>query len=338
VKHHSHSSASSAPAIMKDPVSWRYPAIAPRVTGMLRVSPVHEIYYEESGNPDGIPVVFVHGGPGGGTEPKHRQFFDPRLYRIVLFDQRGCGKSRPYAELEGNTTWDLVADMEKLREHLGVEKWTVFGGSWGSTLSLAYAETHPTRVRALILRGIFLVRESEIKWFYQYGASEVYPDAWEPYEQHIPAAERGDYVTAYHKRLTSPDPAVRRAAARIWSTWEGATSKLIPDMSVIEHFGDEDFALAFARIECHYFFNKGFFRTDGQLLKDVDKIRHIPAVIVQGRYDMCCPVRSAWDLHKAWPEAEFVLVPDAGHAQSEPGICRALVATADRFAASLGKS
>ncbi len=316
-------------AIQQDPVTWRFPPIEPHRTGMLRVSDIHEIWWEESGNPAGQPVVFVHGGPGGGTEPKHRQFFDPRRFRIILFDQRGCGKSKPHAELRENTTWDLVSDMEKLREFLGVKKWMVFGGSWGSTLSLAYAQTHPERVAALVLRGIFLVREKEIKWFYQYGASEIFPDAWAPYESHIPANERHDFVTAYHKRLTSPDPKVRVAAAKIWSTWEGSTSKLIPEAAVIDHFGEDEFALAFARIECHYFINKGFFKTDGQLLKDVDKIRHIPAVIVQGRYDVCCPMRSAWDLHQAWPEAAFVVAPDAGHAQSEPSICRALVSWAN---------
>lgn len=307
--------------------------IAPTLaTHRLRVSELHELHVEEAGNPDGQPAVFVHGGPGGGCEPWHRQFFKPERYRIVLIDQRGCGRSTPHAELRENTTWDLVADMERVREHLGIERWVVFGGSWGSTLSLAYAQTHPDRVRALILRGIFMLRPEELHWFYQEGASWIYPDAWEAYLAPIPAAERDDLLAAYYRRLTSDDEAVRLQAARAWSIWEGSTSKLLPDSDVMAHFGDPYFAEAFARIECHYFTHGGFFDTPDQLLRDIDRIRDIPAVIVQGRYDVVCPARSAWDLHRAWPEADFQIIPDAGHAASEPGIRAALVAATERFA------
>ncbi|MBI1859387.1 MAG: prolyl aminopeptidase [Deltaproteobacteria bacterium] len=316
----------------RDPFTWRYPAVEPFNSGFLTVSNLHTVYYEESGNPKGRPIVFVHGGPGGGTEPKHRQFFSPDLYRIILFDQRGCGKSTPFASLEENTTWDLVSDMEKIRTHLGLEKWHVFGGSWGSTLSLAYAQKHSERVSALILRGIFLLRKREIDWFYQDGASRIFPDAWEPYEKAIPLKERNDYLTAYHKRLTSSDEKVRAEACKAWSVWEGSVSKLYPDASFIDHYSQPDFALAFARIECHYFVNKGFLKSDDQLLQDVSKIRHVPGVIVQGRYDVVCPMDSAWALHRAWPEAELVTVWDAGHAAGEPSLCRALIAATDRFA------
>ncbi len=316
----------------RDPFTWRYPEIEPHFQSMLNVSKTHSLYYEESGNPRGKPIVFVHGGPGGGTEPKHRQFFNPEQYRIILFDQRGCGKSTPFASLEENTTWDLVSDMERIREQLKIERWHVFGGSWGSTLALAYAEKHPDRVSALILRGIFLLRKREIDWFYQDGASRIFPDAWEAYEAAIPEAERSDYLAAYHKRLTSPDEKIRLAACRAWSVWEGSVSKLYPDASFIDHFSQPDFALAFARIECHYFVNKGFLDTDDQLLRDVGKIRHIPGSIIQGRYDVVCPMDSAWALHRAWPEAEFVCVWDSGHAAGEPSLCRALVAATDRFA------
>ena len=309
-----------------------YPSIEPYRMQHLQVSALHSIYVEESGNPQGTPVVFVHGGPGGGTEPWHRQFFDPQRYRIVLFDQRGCGRSTPHAELRENTTWDLVADMETIRQTLGIERWVVFGGSWGSTLALAYAQTHPQACRALVLRGIFLLRRAEIDWFYQQGCNWIYPDAWETYEHAIPPDERGDYLAAYHRRLTSDDPAVRSAAARAWSIWEGSTSKLFPNADMITRFGEGHFADAFARIECHYFVNKGFFERDDQLLAHIERIRHIPAVIVQGRYDVVCPMRSAWDLHRAWPEADFHVVGDAGHAASEPGILSALIAATDRFA------
>ena len=309
-----------------------YPSQAPYKTYRLRVSELHELYVEESGNPQGKPIVFVHGGPGGGTEPWQRTFFNPEKYRIVLFDQRGCGKSTPHAELRDNTTWDLVADMEKIRELLGIDQWVVFGGSWGSTLALAYAETHPERCKAIVLRGIFLIRPEEIRWFYQEGCSWIYPDAWEHYVNAIPEAERGDFVQAYYKRLTSADPAVRKAAAKAWSIWEGSTSKLLPSEDMIARFGGDEFADAFARIECHYFVNNGFFRPN-QLLEDVKKIRHIPGVIVQGRYDVVCPMKSAWDLHRAWPEAELHVIADAGHAASETGIMSKLVEATDRFAA-----
>jgi proline iminopeptidase len=309
-----------------------YPEIEPFRTGRLRVSELHEIHFEESGNPNGRPVVFVHGGPGGGTEPKMRRYFDPTKYRIVLFDQRGCGKSTPHAELRENTTWDLVADMERLRTELGIDKWMVFGGSWGSTLGLAYAETHPERVTALVLRGIFLVRKQEIDWFYQRGANALFPDAWEEYLAPIPESERDDLVAAYHKRLTSEDATVRQEAARAWSVWEGSTSRLFVDQDLIKRTAGDAFSLAFARIECHYFVHKAFLRNDQQLLEDVGKIRHIPAVIVQGRYDVVCPVESAWALHRAWPEATLEIIPDAGHSANEPGIADALVRATDRFA------
>jgi proline iminopeptidase len=316
---------------IKDPVTWLYPPTEPYQTDRLRVSPVHELYFEESGNPAGKPVVFLHGGPGG-SDPKQRRFFHPEKYRVVCFDQRGCGKSTPYASLEDNTTWDLVADIEKLRAHLGIERWQVFGGSWGSTLALAYAETHPERVTELILRGIFLLRRQEIEWFYLRGASILYPDAWEPYLAHIPEAERGDLLTAYHRRLTSEDATVRLAAAKIWSGWEGATSKLLPDASITGHYEEDEFALAFARIEAHYFVHRGFFESDDQLLLNVGRIRAIPGVIVQGRYDVVCPIESAWALHRAWPEADLVITPDSGHSAFDPPNTRALVAAADKFA------
>ncbi|MBK9375605.1 MAG: prolyl aminopeptidase [Holophagales bacterium] len=317
---------------VKDPINWLYPEIEPYRTGRLRVSDVHELHFEECGNPAGKPVVFLHGGPGGGTDGKMRRFFHPEKYRIVLFDQRGSGKSTPHASLEANTTWDLVEDTEKVREHLGIAKWQVFGGSWGSTLALAYAERHPDRVTELVLRGIFLLRRKEIEWFYQEGASILFPDAWEPYLAHIPESERGDMVAAYHRRLTSDDPGVRLAAAKIWSGWEGATSKLLPDAAFTGHYEEDEFALAFARIEAHYFQNRGFFEVDDQLLRDVGRIRHIPAVIVQGRYDVVCPIFSAWALHRAWPEADFIVTPDSGHSAFEAPNSRALVAATDRFA------
>ncbi len=308
-----------------------YPPIEAYDQGLLPVSAVHTLYYEQSGNPAGQPVVFLHGGPGGGTTPDYRRFFDPRAYRIVLFDQRGSGKSTPHASLEDNTTWHLVADTERLREHLGIERWHVFGGSWGSTLALAYAETHPERVRSLVLRGIFLCRPQEISWFYQAGASALFPDVWEQYLAAIPAAERGDLLRAYHRRLTSDDAPTRLAAARAWSIWEGSTSKLFPDPSFIEHYAEDEFALAFARIECHYFINNAFFETDNWLIEHVGAIRHIPCVIVQGRYDVVCPLVSAWALHRAWPEADFQIIADAGHSALEPGIRSALVAATDRI-------
>ena len=310
-----------------------YPDVEPFNTGRLKVSPVHDLYYEESGNPKGKPVVFLHGGPGGGTEQKHRRYFDPATYRIVLFDQRGCGRSTPFASLEDNTTWDLVTDIEKLRETLHIDTWQVFGGSWGSTLALAYAETHPDRVSELVLRGIFLLREAEIRFFYQEGTSWIFPDAWEAYRDHIPEAERGDLLRAYYKRLTSDDKAVQSAAAKVWSVWEGRTSCLIPNAELIARTGGDEFALAFARIESHFFVNDGWFTGGRELLdpKNIAKIRRIPGVIVQGRYDVVCPAKSAWDLHRLWPEADLKIIADAGHAASEPGIVHELVSATDRF-------
>jgi proline iminopeptidase len=308
-----------------------YAEIEPYRTGRLKVSSVHELYFEESGNPNGKAVVFLHGGPGGGTEPKHRRYFDPSAYRIVLFDQRGCGRSTPFASLEENTTWDVVRDIETLRSHLGIERWMVFGGSWGSTLALAYAETHPARVSELVLRGIFLLRDEEIRWFYQEGAGWIFPDAWEDYVGHIPEGERGDLLRAYYKRLTSSDPEEQRAAAKVWSVWEGRTSCLVPSPELIARTAGDEFSLAFARIESHYFVNRGWLDGERALLANVDKIRSIPAVIVQGRYDVVCPAKSAWDLHRAWPEADLRLVPDAGHAASEPGTVHELVSATDRF-------
>jgi proline iminopeptidase len=308
-----------------------YPEIEPFDTGYLEAGELHSVYYERCGTEDGIPVVFLHGGPGGGLLSMYRQFFDPEAYHIILFDQRGSGNSKPHAELRENTTWDLISDIEALREKFGIEKWYVFGGSWGSTLSLAYAETHPDRVLGLILRGIFLTRRSELRWFYQYGASEIFPDYWERFRDEIPIEERNDFMTAYYKRLTSEDEAVRLSAARAWSVWEGATSKLFPDKKLMEHWEGEQEALSLARIECHYFMNNSFFPSENYLLENVDKIRHIPTVIVQGRYDVVCPMTSAWDLHKAFPEAELIVVPDAGHSVSEKGITAALIETMDKF-------
>ncbi len=308
-----------------------YPSIEPYEEGMLSVSEIHTIHYEQVGNPNGKPVVFLHGGPGGGIIPDYRRYFDPMAYRIVLFDQRGSGKSTPHASLEENTTWHLVEDIEKLRNHLGIESWQVFGGSWGSTLSLAYAITHPDRVRQLVLRGIFLCRQKEIKWFYQDGASWIFPDVWEQFVNVIPKAERGDMVTAYYRRLTSEDPEVRLQAARAWSIWEGSTSKLFQDEHLIEEFSDAEFATAFARIECHYFMHNAFFETENFLIENVGRIRHIPAVIVQGRYDVVCPITSAWELHRAWPEADLEIISDAGHSASEPGTINALVLATDKF-------
>jgi len=311
-----------------------YPPIKPYNSGLLRVSPVHELYYEESGNPKGKPVVFLHGGPGGGTDAKMRRFFNPKKYRIVLFDQRGSGKSKPAANLVDNTTWHLVADIEAIREKLGIERWQVFGGSWGSTLALAYAQKHPERCTELVLRGIFLVRRSELEWFYQNpeGAAQLFPDLWEEYLKPLSAAERADCMQSYYKRLTSDNRATLLEAARAWSIWESALSYMHMNKDYVKRAADADFAAAFARIECHYFVNGGFLERETQLLDDVPKIRHIPAVIIQGRFDVVCPVRSAWALHKAWPEADLRIVPDAGHSAFEPGIARELVRATDRFA------
>jgi proline iminopeptidase len=316
--------------------SGLYPPIRPFNRGYLRVSDVHELYFEECGNPHGKPAVFLHGGPGGGTDAKMRRFFDPRRYRVVLFDQRGCGKSRPTASLVDNTTWHLVEDIERLRAYLGIERWLVFGGSWGATLALAYAETHPERVTELVLRGIFLLRRWELEWFYQNpgGAGALYPDLWECYVEPIPPPERTDLIGAYYRRLTGDDPGELKRAAQAWSMWEGATSYLRLNPSYVAKFRADEYAAAFARIECHYFVNHGFLRAEDQLLADVGRIRKIPAVIVQGRYDVVCPMRSAWDLHRAWPEAELRIVADAGHSAFESGITRELVAATRRMARS----
>lgn len=312
----------------------QYPPIEPFDSAYLAVGDGHEVYYEQSGNPTGKPALFVHGGPGGGGDVNARRFFDPDGYRIVVFDQRGSGRSRPHASLEANTTWHLVADIERLRHRLGIDRWLVFGGSWGSTLSLAYAQSHPQAVSELVLRGIFLLRQLELTWFYQFGASLLFPEQWQKYVAPIPLQERGDLLAAFHRRLLGHDPEVRLAAARAWSQWEGATSSLLPNPKREDQFGAEEFALALARIEAHYFVNRGFFSSENQLLDGVDKIRGIPAVIVHGRYDVVCPIDTAFELHRRWPEADFRIVRDAGHSAYEPGITAELVAATDRF---LGK-
>ncbi len=313
-----------------------YPPIEPYDTGVLFAGDGQRIHYEQSGNPDGKPVVYLHGGPGGGTSPWQRRFFDPEKYRIILFDQRGCGRSTPHAsdaaaDLRFNTTWHLVADMELLRKNLGIRQWQVFGGSWGSTLALAYAETHRDAVSELILRGIFTLRRHELEWFYEGGASALFPDLWEEYLAPIPVLERSRLIEAYHRRLSDPDPAVHGPAALAWTRWEAATVTLEPDEKFIGEMTEAAHALAFARIENHYFVHGGWLR-EGQLIEDAPRLAGIPTVIVQGRYDVCTPMMTAWDLHRALPEAEFVVVPDAGHSATEPGIARALRAAADRFA------
>ena len=308
-----------------------YPEIEPYNEFNLKVSELHTIHVEESGNPNGKPVIFLHGGPGGGIEPVYRQYFDPEKWRIIIFDQRGCGRSTPHAELRENTTWDLVEDIEKIRCHLEIEKWVVFGGSWGSTLSLSYSITHPDRCKGLILRGIFMLRKKEIKWFYQEGCSFIYPDEWEKYLTPIPDSERHNMVKAYYKQLTSEDENIRLNAAKSWARWEASTSKLIQNEKSLHHFDDPKVFEAFSRIECHYFINRGFFETDGWLLNNVEKIRHLPAVIVQGRYDVVCPMVSAWELHRAFPEADFEIVQDAGHSMTEPGIRSKLIEMTDKF-------
>ncbi|WP_159501655.1 prolyl aminopeptidase [Microbacterium sp. 18062] len=313
-----------------------YPPIEPYEIGELLVGDGQRVYWEQSGNPDGKPVVFLHGGPGAGTSPWQRRFFDPERYRIVLFDQRGCGRSTPHAsdpvaDLGYNTTWHLVADIELLRRNLGISRWQVFGGSWGSALALAYAQAHPDSVSELVLRGIFTLRRHELEWFYEGGASVIFPDLWEDYLSVIPVLERSRPIEAYHRRLFDPDPDVHRPAALAWTRWEASTLTLRPDPDLVAGMTDADTATAFARIENHYFVNGGWFR-EGQLIDDVDRIRRIPAVIVQGRYDVCTPIMTAWDLHRAWPEADLVVVPDASHSATEPGIASALRAAADRFA------
>jgi len=301
-----------------------YPSLETSKTGMLKVSDLHTVYWEESGKSDGLPVMVLHGGPGGGSQDEYRRYFDPSQYRIIQMDQRGCGKSTPHAELKDNNTQALVGDIEKLRQFLGIDTWFVFGGSWGSTLSLTYAIHHPDRVRALILRGIFMCRRSELLFFYQDGASHIFPDKFHPYREHIPVEERGDMIAAYYKRLTSSDGDVRRGAAREWTLWEMGTSKLIPDTKYIDKADNLDFAAAFARIECHYFQN-GIFLEEGFILKNVDKLNKIPIDIVQGRYDVVCPAKSAWELHQAAPHSNLVIIPDAGHSMGEVGIAQELV-------------
>ena len=315
-----------------------YPEITPRSTGMLDVGDGQLVYWEESGNPDGKPVIFLHGGPGGGTSPQHRRLFDPARYRIVLMDQRGCGLSTPHvssadADLTTNTTWNLVSDLEALRVHLSIDSWQVFGGSWGSTLALAYAQTHPERVTELVLRGIFTLRKAELDWFYEGPASNVYPDLWEAFVAPVPEAERtpGGLIAAYSRLLNDPDPAIHGPAAVAWATWEASGITLLPQPEVVARFADPTYALAFARIENHYFMNEGWF-DEGQLIRDAAKVAHIPTVIVQGRYDMCTPATTAWDLHRALPEADFFMIDDAGHAFDEPGILDALITATDRFA------
>ncbi|MGN6579862.1 MAG: prolyl aminopeptidase [Bordetella sp.] len=310
-----------------------YPPIEPYRTGMLDTGDGHQIYWELCGNPQGKPAVFLHGGPGSGCTPSHRQLFDPARYSVLLFDQRGCGRSRPHASLDNNTTWHLTADMERLRTEVsGVPKWLVFGGSWGSTLALAYAQQHPEQVSELVVRGIFGLRRAELRWFYQEGASWLFPDYWEDYLAPIPAEERGDLIAAYRKRLTGDDPVERLRAAKAWSLWEGRTITLLPSAKHQQSHADDLNALAFARIENHYFVHDGFMECDGQLLRDAHKLHGIPGTIIQGRYDACTPARTAWELHKAWPQAAFHLVPDAGHAFDEPGILARLIEATDTYA------
>lgn len=308
-----------------------YPEIEPYRTGFLEVGDGHTLYWEECGNPEGKPILFIHGGPGIGTEPNHRRFFDPQKYRIILFDQRGCGKSLPFSSLEHNTTWDLVRDIELLREHVKVENWLVFGGSWGSTLGLCYAIKHPEKVNGLILRGIYLCRSKEIQWYYQSGAHRIFPDMWENYIAPIPASERDDFVKAFYARLTSDEPEVRSSAAKAWSGWEGATSKLLFDPALYANFTADEKADAIARIECHYFINNTFLETDNWIIENIGAIRHMPCIMVHGRYDMPCFFENAWELHRAWPEAKLEVIPNAGHAASEPGILDALIRATDAF-------
>lgn len=307
-----------------------YPEIKPYARHELAVEAPHVLYVDESGTPEGLPVVFIHGGPGAGCDALSRRFFDPNLYRIVTFDQRGCGRSTPHASLEKNTTWDLVADLERIREHLGIDKWVLFGGSWGSALALAYAQSHPERVQALILRGIFLCRPQEFHWFYQEGASRMFPDYWKDYLAPIPVEERGELMQAFYKRLTGSDQIAQMHAAKAWSNWEGRTATLRPNSQVVDRFNDSHRALSIARIECHYFVNNAFLEAD-QLLRDMPKIAHLPGVIVHGRYDVICPLDNAWALHQAWPNSELQIIRDAGHAASEVGITDALVRAANQI-------
>lgn len=311
-----------------------YPPIEPYSTGRLDVGDGHSVYYERVGTPGAKPAAFLHGGPGGGISPHHRRLFDPHLYDVLLFDQRGCGRSTPHAGLQANTTWHLVADIERLRAVVGADKWLVFGGSWGSTLALAYAQTHPDRVSELILRGIYMLTKPELDWYYQFGVSEIFPDKWERFQAPIPKDERGDMIAAYRKRLTSNDMAVQIEAAKAWAIWEGETITLLPSPDLSASFSESHFALAFARVENHYFVHGGWLE-DEQLLRNAHRLRAIPGVIVHGRYDMPCPARYAYALHMAWPEADFHLIEGAGHAWTEPGILDQLVAATDRFAGKL---
>jgi len=307
-----------------------YPDIMPYAHGMLDVGDGHRIYWERCGTPGGRPAVFLHGGPGGGCSPTHRRLFDPAVYDVLLFDQRGCGRSTPHAELAANTTWHLVADIERLRAMVGAETWLVFGGSWGSTLALAYAETHAERVDALVLRGIYTLTKAELSWYYQFGVSEMFPDKWERFLAPIPPAEQGDMMMAYRRRLVGDDPAEQLAAAKAWSLWEGETITLIPSADLTADFSDPHFAIAFARIENHFFVHAGWLE-EGQLLRDAHRLRGIPGEIIHGRYDMPCPARIAWELHKVWPDADLHLIEGAGHAFNEPGILDRLIRATDRF-------
>lgn len=326
-------------AAVREPSRSLYPAIEPYASGMLDVGEGNEVYYEESGNPHGKPAVFLHGGPGGGSSPLHRRLFDPARYRIVVLDQRGCGRSVPHAsapdaDLSTNTTWHLVADLERLRAHLGIGRWLVFGGSWGSALALAYAQSHPERVSELVLRGIFTLRRAELEWFYQHGTSMMFPDLWEHYLAPVPVEERGDLIAAYRRLLADPDPGVHVPAAVAWTTWESSTVTLLPDAARVASSAEAAHATAFARIENHYFVHGGWMR-EGQLIEDAARLAGIPGVIVQGRYDVVCPATTAWDLHRAWPQARLVMVPDAGHSIEEPGILEALLDATDAFAADV---
>ena len=314
----------------RDPVrSELFPPIEPYASGMLRLDDLHQMYWEQSGNPAGVPVVFLHGGPGAGSSPEHRRFFDPACYRIVVLDQRGAGRSLPHGELTANTTPHLIDDLERLRQHLGIDRWVVFGGSWGSTLALAYAQAHPERCHGLILRGIFLCRQSEIDWFL-YGLKSIFPEAWHAFAAALTIEERKDILVAYHQRLTNPLASVHMPAARAWSVYEGSCSTLLPSPETVSYFSGDSVALGLARIEAHYFINR-IFLPDNALLDNVGRIRHLPCVIVQGRYDAVCPVVSADDLHRAWPEAQYVVVPDAGHSAWEPGIRAELVRATERL-------
>ncbi len=307
-----------------------YPAIQPHHEFQLKVSELHTLWIEECGNPQGIPVVFLHGGPGAACEKFHRQFFDPALYRIILFDQRGCGRSTPHAELRENTTQLLIEDIETIRKHLNIEQWLVFGGSWGSTLALAYAQSYPSTVRGLILRGIFLCRPRDIHWFYQEGASYIYPDLWQQYISIIPEEERKNMVAAYYKQLTSEDESVQQRAAQAWSVWEGSTSNLVQRSSVVDHFANSKVALSLARIECHYFMHDSFLQPN-QLLNNMEILKDIPGVIVHGRYDVVCPIEQAYLLHQVWPNSEFIIAPTSGHSATEDEIVDALIQATNKF-------